>query len=62
MDKKYLNNLGSFLGMMTLKRDRPIDNGVLDLKQLLITAYHSNRIYNILQFVIRIIESTKHST
>lgn len=38
MDKKYLNNLGSFLGMMTLKRDRPIDNALLDLKQLLITA------------------------
>lgn len=48
--------------MMTLKRDRPIDNALLDLKQLLITAYHSNRIFNILQFVIRIIESTKHST
>jgi hypothetical protein len=33
-----LNNLGSFLGVMTLKRDRPIDNNSLDLKHLLITA------------------------
>ncbi len=52
--KPYLMNLGTFLGIMTVAQNRPILARELDIKQLLVEAYASEKMKYVVTFVCRI--------
>ncbi|MCQ2816357.1 MAG: DUF3819 domain-containing protein [archaeon] len=56
--KNLLKNLGSWLGLMTLNRNRPILAKDLDFKEILIDAYKSGKLSPIVTFVSRVLEHT----
>lgn len=62
-DRSLLKNLGHWLGMMTLGRNRPILHIDLDLKSLLVEAYHKGQqeLLYVVPFVAKIIESCAKS-
>lgn len=62
-DRSLLKNLGHWLGMMTLGRNRPILQIDLDLKSLLMEAYHKGQqeLHYVVPFVAKIIESCAKS-
>ena len=59
--KGFLASLGSFIGTMTLACNRPIYAKEINLKQLLIEAYDSEKLKIVLVFVSRILKETKNS-
>lgn len=62
-DRSLLKNLGHWLGMMTLGRNRPILHIDLDLKSLLMEAYHKGQqeLLYVVPFVAKIVESCAKS-
>ncbi|XP_031617580.1 CCR4-NOT transcription complex subunit 1-like [Contarinia nasturtii] len=58
-DRSLLKNLGHWLGVMTLGRNRPILHIDLDLKSLLLEAYHRGQqdLMYVVPFVAKILES-----
>ncbi|KRJ98513.1 CCR4-NOT transcription complex subunit 1 isoform X2 [Drosophila yakuba] len=62
-DRSLLKNLGHWLGMMTLGRNRPILQLDLDLKSLLAEAYHKGQqeLLFVVPFVAKILESSAKS-
>lgn len=62
-DRSLLKNLGHWLGMMTLGRNRPILHIDLDLKSLLAEAYHKGQqeLLYVVPFVAKIVESCAKS-
>ncbi|KAH8375343.1 hypothetical protein KR200_009943 [Drosophila serrata] len=62
-DRSLLKNLGHWLGMMTLGRNRPILLLDLDLKSLLAEAYHKGQqeLLFVVPFVAKILESSAKS-
>jgi hypothetical protein len=60
--KTYLASLGSFLGLLTVANNRPIYAKELDLKQLLIEAFTSDKMKYVVVFVSRILKECKSST
>ena len=62
-DRSLLKNLGHWLGMMTLGRNRPILQIDLDLKALIAEAYHKGQqeLLFVVPFVAKILESTHKS-
>lgn len=62
-DRSLLKNLGHWLGMMTLGRNRPILHIDLDLKSLLVEAYHKGQqeLLYVVPFVAKIVESCAKS-
>ncbi|GAB66323.1 CCR4-Not complex subunit [Plasmodium cynomolgi strain B] len=59
--KTVLKNLGSWLGFITLGRNRPLKSKILDLKLVLFEAYEKECLVCILPMVCRILESIKLS-
>lgn len=59
-DRSLLKNLGHWLGMMTLARNKPILQIDLDLKSLLAEAYHKGQqeLLFVVPFIAKILEST----
>lgn len=62
-DRSLLKNLGHWLGMMTLGRNRPILHIDLDLKSLIMEAYHKGQqeLLYVVPFVAKIVESCAKS-
>lgn len=62
-DRSLLKNLGHWLGMMTLGRNKPILQVDIDLKSLLIEAYHKGQqeLLYIVPFIAKILESCAKS-
>lgn len=60
-ERSLLKNLGSWLGQITLARNRPILQRQLDVKELLYQGYESGRLIAICPFVAKILEGAKSS-
>lgn len=62
-DRSLLKNLGHWLGMLTLGRSRPILQIDIDLKALLLEAYHKGQqeLLYVVPFVARVLESCAKS-
>lgn len=62
-DRSLLKNLGHWLGMLTLGRNRPILHDDIDLKSLVLEAYNKGQqeLLYVVPFVAKVIESTAKS-
>lgn len=61
-DKDILKNYGSWIGLITLARSKPITNKQLDIKHMLIDAYPTQqRLSTVLPLVCKILENSKDS-
>ncbi len=62
-DRSLLKNLGHWLGFMTLAKDQPILLVDLDLKPLVIEAYHNGQqeLLYVVPFVAKVLESASKS-
>lgn len=62
-DRSLLKNLGHWLGMLTLARNKPILQNDIDLKSLLVEAYHKGQqeLLYVVPFVAKVIESCAKS-
>ncbi|CAH1997116.1 unnamed protein product [Acanthoscelides obtectus] len=62
-DRSLLKNLGHWLGMLTLARNKPILQIDLDLKSLLVEAYHKGQqeLLYVVPFVAKVLESCAKS-
>ncbi|PWN28002.1 Not1-domain-containing protein [Jaminaea rosea] len=59
--RKALQNIGSWLGLITLARDRPIRFKNIDFKLLLIEGYDSGRLIVAVPFVAKVLEQCSKS-
>lgn len=59
-DRSLLKNLGHWLGMLTLARNKPILQIELDLKSLLVEAYHKGQqeLLYVVPFVAKVVKGT----
>ncbi|CAN0310954.1 unnamed protein product, partial [Discosporangium mesarthrocarpum] len=55
-ERSLLKNLGSWLGKITLGRDKPILQRELDMKELLFQGYETGRLIAVTPFVAKILE------
>lgn len=60
-DKNYLKNLGSWLGLLTINRNKPILKNYLSLKGLLLESYLADRLTLIVPFVSKVLEKVNQS-
>jgi len=60
-DRTFVRALGTWLGLLTLARDRPIRSNRLVLKDILIDAYDRQRLPHVLPFVAKVLEATTRS-
>lgn len=62
-DRSLLKNLGHWLGMLTLARNKPILQNDIDLKSLLVEAYHKGQqeLLYVVPFVAKVLESCAKS-
>lgn len=62
-DRSLLKNLGHWLGMITLARNRPILLDNIDLKMLLVEAFNNGHqeLLFIVPFIAKILESCSKS-
>jgi len=60
-DRSVLKNLGSFLGQMTVARNKPLLQRHLDLKELLYHGYETGRLFALTPFVSKIMECAEKS-
>ncbi|WAO86529.1 Hypothetical protein NCS54_00380700 [Fusarium falciforme] len=54
-ERTHLKNLGGWLGLMTLARDRPIKHRNIAFKQLLIEAHDTKRLIVVIPFVCKVL-------
>jgi len=60
-ERSLLKNLGSWLGQITLARNRPILQITLDCKELLFQGYETGMLIAVTPFVAKIMEGAKNS-
>lgn len=60
-ERSLLKNLGSWLGQITLARNRPILQLMLDCKELLFQGYETGMLIAVTPFVAKILEGAKNS-
>ena len=60
-ERTLLKNLGSWLGGLTLAKDKPIRQQNIAFKELLIQGYDSNRLIVAIPFVCKVLEQCAHS-
>lgn len=60
-ERSLLKNLGSWLGQLTLARNRPVLHKELSLKDCLFDAYQRGRMIAVVPFVHKVLEGAKHS-
>ncbi len=60
-ERSLLKNLGSFLGQITLARNKPILQITLDCKELLYQGYENGMLIAVTPFVAKILEGAKNS-
>lgn len=61
-ERAHLKNLGGWLGMLTLARDKPIRHQNIAFKQLLIEAHDTKRLVVVIPFVCKVLDQGKAST
>lgn len=61
-ERSHLKNLGGWLGMLTLARDKPIRHSNIAFKQLLIEAHDTKRLVVVIPFVCKVLDQGKNST
>lgn len=54
-DRTHLKNLGGWLGLLTLARDKPIKHRNIAFKQLLIEAHDTKRLILVIPFVCKVL-------
>jgi CCR4-NOT transcription complex subunit 1 len=57
----YLTNLGTFIGLLTVAANRPLYAKEIDLKQMLIEGFASDKMRLVVTFVCRIMRECKQS-
>ena len=60
-ERNALKNLGSYLGKLTLYRNKPILAKDIDFRDLLLNAFESGKLFIIVPFVSKILENSIHS-
>ncbi|CAO3593285.1 unnamed protein product [Absidia cylindrospora] len=60
-ERSLLKNLGSWLGGMTLARNKPIRHKNISFKELLLEGYDSNRLIVVIPFVCKVLEQCSNS-
>lgn len=60
-DRNQLKNLGSWLGRLTLGRDKPIRHANIAFVELLVEAYKSKRLLVVIPFVCRVLKAVANS-
>lgn len=60
-ERKVLKSLGSWIGALTLGRNKPVLQRNLDLKELLMDAYSRGRLTAIFPFVSKVLEASRGS-
>jgi len=60
-ERSLLKNLGSWLGQITLARNKPILQLMLDCKELLFQGYETGMLIAVTPFVAKILEGSKNS-
>jgi len=60
-ERSYLKNLGIFLGQITLARNRPILQVMLDCKELLLQGYETGKLIAVAPFLAKTLEGAKNS-
>ncbi|KAK9469971.1 CCR4-NOT core subunit CDC39, partial [Dipodascopsis tothii] len=60
-DRSRLKNLGNWLGVLTLARDKPIKHRNISFKDLLIEGFESNRLIVVLPFTCKVLEQSAKS-
>ncbi|KHO01697.1 CCR4-Not complex component, Not1 [Metarhizium album ARSEF 1941] len=61
-ERTHLKNLGGWLGLLTLARDRPIRHRNIAFKQLLIEAHDTKRLIIVIPFVCKVLIQGASST
>lgn len=59
--RKVLKNLGSWLGTITIARNKPLKSKAIDLKNLLFDGYENGRLRALLPLCCKILDSVKQS-
>lgn len=62
VDRQHLKNLATWLGSLTLSRDKPIKHKNIAFKQLLTEGYDTQRLIIVIPFVCKVLEEGKKST
>lgn len=60
-DRSILKSLGSWIGALTLQRNKPILRRDLDLKEALMDAYSNGRLTTVIPFVVKVLEHCRES-
>ena len=60
-ERTMIKNLGSWLGMLTLARNKPLLFDQLDVKGTMTNAFRSGHLFVVIPFVAKLLESCKHS-
>ncbi|KAG2431214.1 hypothetical protein HXX76_009742 [Chlamydomonas incerta] len=60
-DRALLKNLGTWLGLLTYARNKPVLSRDLELKQVICEAYQRGRLIAVLPFVQKLLEGCRHS-
>ena len=55
-ERTLLKNLGTWLGLVTLSKNKPIKNRNLAMKELLLEGYDSSRLIVVIPFVCKVLE------
>lgn len=61
-ERTHLKNLGGWLGMLTLARDKPIRHQNIAFKQLLVEGHDTKRLVVVIPFVCKVLDQGKTST
>ena len=60
-ERSLLRNLGSWLGQMTIARNKPLLHRRINLKELVLWGYETGRLIAVCSFVAKILEGAKDS-
>jgi len=60
-ERSLLKNLGSWLGLLTIARNKPIRAKYLDVKSLILDAYDHGRLIAVIPFAAKVLESCAES-
>ena len=60
-ERSVLKNLGAWLGQMLLRKNKPLLQRMLDMKELLLQAYETAHLVAAMGFVAKVLESAKSS-
>ena len=61
-ERSLLKNLGSWLGMITLARNQPVQMRNLDVKELVCEGYETGRLIAVMPFVSKLLEGAEWHT